>query len=111
MKHIKTLLFVLVLLPLLVGTAMAAELRVILIGTGRGFVEGGNDIFCDPDCEETHEQGTVVQLKAFPDDDSTFEGWMVNGEPHQGVLTIDREDILVTAKFSSETPLEEAVIW
>lgn len=111
MKQIKTLLFVLVFVPLLVGTVSAAQLKVLLVGTGRGDVEG-EEISCEPFCEETYEKGAVVHLKAFPDDDSAFEGWMVNGKPHEGVITIDQDVILVTARFELKTPPDELqVMW
>ena len=103
-RKIVVLIFVLLLLP--GGSVSAGKLTVILIGTGEGEVEG-EDIFCSPLCDYDYEKGTVVQLKAYPDDDSTFEGWLVNGEPHEGVITINQEDILVTAKFNRKTPADK----
>lgn len=105
MKHIKTLLVVFMLLPVLAGTASAAELRVLKIGPGDGFVEG-EDIWCGRECRATYEEGTLVQLKATALAGSRFIGWEVNGQPHEGALQIEG-DALVKAIFESDTPLDE----
>lgn len=109
MKHIKTLLFALVLLPLLVGTAMAAELRIITKGTGYGSVIGER-ILCPDICKQTYEEGTVVQLKAVPFSDSRFGGWLIDGEPHEGVITIEK-DTVVTAIFELIAGLDELTVY
>lgn len=102
MKYVKTLLLAVIVVSLLIGSTSAATLKVIKIGTGKGIVEGGR-IFCGSSCEETYKQKTVVHLKAIPDDHCQFIGWMVDGTPTQGVITIDQEDILMTAKFESNS--------
>ncbi len=111
MKHWKVVLLACVLLPLLTGIASAATLTVIIVGTGYGNVDG-EDIACRPFCSADYEKKSIVHLKATPYDNSTFEGWMVNGKPHEGVITIDQEDILITARFELEsTPDELEVMW
>lgn len=109
LKKFLLLAFVLLLLP--VGLASAATLTVIKVGTGYGDVDG-EDISCGPFCSATYQEKSVIHLKASPYDDSTFEGWMVNGKPHEGVIVIDQEDILITARFDLNTPLDEStVMW
>jgi hypothetical protein len=111
MKHLKTLLLAFVLLPLLVGTASAkeVELRVIRIGSGDGFVMG-EDICCGDDCKRNYEEGTIVHLKADPYPDSKFVGWLINDQPHEGVITID-QDTIVKAIFELKTGLDLSIYW
>ena len=96
MKYV--MLLIVLMLLLCFGTAFAAELTVITVGTGNGLVEG-EDIFCGSSCRANYEKGTVVHLKATPLNNSEFKGWRVNGKAHEGVIQIDDEDIIITAKF------------
>ena len=106
----KIVILLFILLVLFSGSASAAKLTVILVGTGLGDVRGGK-ISCGLTCEATYEKGTVVQLKAIPDvDTSIFVGWMVNGKPHEGVISIDEEDILIAARFDSKEPIDDIFI-
>ena len=113
-KFMKSTYLIVLIVLLLSGISIsgrAAELKVIIIGPGNGEVIG-EGIDCNPFCTASYPEKTVVQLKAVPDANSTFEGWYLNGEPSQGTITIDQEDILVAAKFSTTVPLEEnRVMW
>ena len=94
----KIVIQVFILLLSLEGSVSAAKLTVIKVGLGDGVVEGG-DIFCGSLCEEEYPEKTVVHLKATPEDDSSFVGWMLDGKPIEGVLTIDQKDLLLAARF------------
>lgn len=109
MKLFKTLFLVLMIGFLSVETGVAAKLTIIKIGTGEGMVEG-EDVFCGPFCEKNYEEKTVIHLKAIPYHDSRFVGWLVNGEPTEGVVTIDQEDLVVAAKFELNTLPDDLII-
>lgn len=79
-------------------------LSIEKIGTGDGTVIGSG-IDCGEDCLEVYVEGTAVWLQATPDEYSTFEDWMVNGEPLKGQLSI-KEDTIVTAVFEKIPPKE-----
>ena len=108
MKH-KKMLLLMILVPLLVDTAFAVQLTVIKVGTGDGIVDGER-IFCGSSCTQSFEKKTVVHLKAIPDSESRFIGWMVHGKPQTGVLTIDQEDLIVAARFESIVAPDDLVI-
>ena len=74
MKHWKIMIQLFVLLLLFGGSASAAKLTVVLVGTGYGAVDG-EDIFCGSHCSATYEKKSVAQLEAEAYDDSTFEGF------------------------------------
>ena len=99
MKYGKILILTLMIGLVWAETGVAASLTVIKVGTGDGIVEG-EEIFCGPFCKENYEEKTIIHLKAIPSDNSKFIGWMVNGKPTEGVITIDQEDIIVAAKLS-----------
>jgi len=111
MKQTRLMILLVGLLVGLSNSGWAAEVMVIKIGTGEGIVDGGDDIFCGASCEATYEKGTVVQLKAVPDENATFDGWLVNGKPHEGTLVVDDEHILVAAKFTSTIPPTDELEW
>ncbi len=73
-------------------------------GTGDGTVRGSG-IDCGEDCIEVFVEGTAVWLKADGDEYSTFEGWLVGGEPLTDRLVIE-EDTTVTAVFTKTPPKE-----
>jgi len=92
---------------------MAATLKVIRVGTGDGLVEG-EKIFCGPFCQKSYEEGTVIHLKATTfNDESVFRGWTVNGRPHEGVIRLEAEDMIVAARFDAVgwTPDELTMMW
>ena len=76
-------------------------------GTGDGSVRGSG-IDCGEDCIEVYVEGTAVWLKAAADEYSTFEGWLVDGEPLKDRLII-KEDTTVTAVFTKIPPKEYTV--
>ena len=111
MKQLMLVIGVGLFVALHTGTSMAATLKVLRVGTGEGKVIGG-EIECGPFCEADYPPETIVHLEAIPRKDSTFEGWMVNGKPSEGALVIRDEDILVTAKFSKESDLDDnTIMW
>ncbi len=69
-------------------------------GTGTGTVTGGG-IDCGADCTEVYVEGTVLNLKAIPDADATFAGWLVNGEQVTGAIPVT-DEIIVTAVFEQQ---------
>ena len=69
-------------------------------GTGDGTVTGSG-IDCGPDCIEVYQEGVVVFLKAEPNADSVFEGWLVDGNPPEGRIEMTK-DITVTAIFTGK---------
>ena len=82
--------------------ACAAKLTVTIQGTGDGFVFG-EGIDCgspdrEGDCEEIYSDETTLDLEPYPDDRSEFSGWLVDGQPQQGMLII-RKDMTLTAIF------------
>ncbi|GAK52862.1 hypothetical protein U14_04119 [Candidatus Moduliflexus flocculans] len=111
MKQARLMVLFVGLLVGLSNSGWAAEVMVIKIGTGEGIVDGGDDIFCGASCEATYEKGTVVQLKAIPDENAKFDGWLVNGKPHEGTLVVEDENILVAAKFTSTMPPTDELEW
>jgi hypothetical protein len=84
------------------GTSEGDEylLTVTKAGSGTGTVTGGG-IDCGVDCTEMYVEGTVLNLKAIPDADSTFAGWFVNGEQVTGAIPVD-DEIIVTAVFEKQ---------
>ncbi len=99
MKHFNTGLFALIMVSLLVGTASAAELQILVIGNG--FVQG-EGIGCSRNCTKTYEEGTVVHLKAIPFPNAKFVEWKIDGKAHKGVITIEK-DTVVSAIFQRKT--------
>ncbi len=110
MKHWKIVLLICMLMLLLTEAASAARLQVVLVGSGKGDVRGGK-IACGFTCEAHYQEKTVVQLKAIPNEHSTFVEWMVNGKPHEGIITIDEEDILIAARFELKAPFDDLFIY
>ena len=53
----------------------------------------------------------VVRLQAIPDDGSTFDGWLVNGKPYEGIFTLKEEGVLVAAKFTATTKQSNELKW
>jgi subtilisin-like proprotein convertase family protein len=89
----------LLLLSCLGKVASAAVVTVTIEGSGVGVVMGPA-LYCTQTCTETYPDKTALHLKAYPDPHSTFLGWRVNGEPHEGMLVIE-QDTTVTAIFES----------
>ncbi len=73
------------------------QLTVVTAGAGSGRVVG-EGIDCGADCSAEYAEGTVLNLKAIPEADSTFAGWLINGEAVTGPIAVDR-DMIVTAIF------------
>jgi len=139
MRQAHLLIFVMLLLVGISNSGLAADVLVIRIGTGEGIVDGGDEIFCGstceatdvtrlildtgdgsadeegiscvPPCETSDDAGTVVRLRAIPDDDSIFDGWLVNGKPYEGILTLKEEGVLVAAKFTATTKQSNELKW
>lgn len=84
--------------------AVKHGLSVEKTGTGDGSVRGSG-IDCGEDCIEVYVEGTAVWLKADSDEYSTFEGWLVDGQPLSDRLVI-KEDTTVTAVFEKIPPKE-----
>ncbi|PID56416.1 hypothetical protein CSB45_11195 [candidate division KSB3 bacterium] len=82
--------------------ASVAIVTVIIEGSGVGGVMGPA-LYCTQACTETYPDKTALHLKASPDPHSTFLGWRVNGEPHEGMLVVE-QDTTVTAIFESTLP-------
>jgi hypothetical protein len=76
------------------------SLTVEKSGTGDGTVTGSG-IDCGPDCIEVYQEGVVVFLKAEPDADSVFDGWLVDGNPPQGRIEMTK-DMNVIAIFNKK---------
>ena len=95
MKCWKIFLLIGIFLSMCASAALAVEVQVVVIG--HGYVSG-KDMSCMATCSQSYEKGAVVQFKAIPFPDSQFAGWTVNGESHQGVITIEK-DTVVTAVF------------
>ncbi len=85
-------------------TAPTHALSVEKQGTGDGNVRGSG-LDCGDDCQEVFVEGTAAWLKADGDEYSTFEGWLLNGEPLIDRLVI-KEDTTVTAVFEKIPPKE-----
>ncbi len=75
-------------------------LTVLKSGSGSGQVVG-EGIDCGHDCTERYPEGILLNLKAIPKQGSTFRGWLVNGEPADGILQIEATTT-VTATFETE---------
>jgi len=75
-------------------------LTVTKAGTGTGTVTGSG-IDCGTDCTEMYLEGTVLNLKATPDADSEFQGWLVNGQAVTGAIPVN-EVVNVTAAFNKK---------
>ena len=73
---------------------------VTLAGSGSGSVVGSG-IDCGTVCTSEYQEGTVLHLKAIPDEGSVFSAWLVNGEPITGPLSVG-ENMIVTAVFEAE---------
>ena len=72
---------VLILLMWLAPSAYAAPvtLTIIIDGSGSGVVTGSVGISCPPDCTETVQSGTSVELRVLPARASAFSGWSGGG--------------------------------
>lgn len=79
------------------GSVPTYMLTVITAGSGRGMVTG-TGIECGADCTELYPEGTILNLKAHPGADSSFVGWLINGDYLSGLVPVDR-DMIVTAIF------------
>jgi hypothetical protein len=78
-------------------------LTVTKEGSGSGLVRSGPEgIYCGTDCSEDYTSGTLVDLKAYPDDDSTFVGWSGDPDCSDGEVTMDA-DKTCTATFDLTT--------
>jgi uncharacterized repeat protein (TIGR01451 family) len=80
-------------------------LDVVIEGTGQGrVVSTPTGIDCAPDCQNIFEDNETVQLSAFPESGSSFDGWSGDcsgtTNPIQFTLTADRT---CTANFSRPT--------
>jgi hypothetical protein len=74
-------------------------------GTGTGTVTGGG-INCGPSCSTqtiSCEEHTSIVLQAQEEPNSMFDGWLVNGQPVTGEITVT-SDLTVTAVFNSTCP-------
>ena len=67
-------------------------------GTGNGTVEGAG-IDCGEDCIEVYQEGSVLFLKAVADENSEFEGWLVDGKMTTERLEI-QDDTTAIAVFN-----------
>jgi hypothetical protein len=86
-------------------------LTVTKSGTGSGTVTGGG-ITCGPACSEQtmlYEEHTSIVLQAQEEPDSTFDGWLVNGSPVTGEITVT-ENVTITAVFTTNVPNQPPVI-
>jgi hypothetical protein len=110
MKHVKIVLFTVLAVSLFVGTALAEEVDVQFLIIGHGYVRGEN-LSCASNCTKSYEVGSIVQLKAIPSPSSTFVEWKVNGESHDGIITIEK-DTVVTAifKLKTEVPTDDVTV-
>ena len=71
-------------------------------GDGRGAILVNDDVVCDPECTETqvpYVEGETLTIDATPESNSTFDGWLINGETVSGAATIVSGDT-VTAIFA-----------
>ena len=92
--------------------AQMRALRVEMTGTGTGAVHdcraaddcSGGRIVCGTQCMALYADGASVLLKAMPDADSAFSGWLVNGEPPTSNDLQMTQDVTVTATFTRCAP-------
>ena len=92
--------------------AQMRALRVEMTGTGTGAVHdcraaddcSGGRIVCGTQCMALYADGASVLLKAMPDADSAFSGWLVNGEPPTSNDLQMTQDVTVTAMFTRCAP-------
>ena len=84
-------------------------LNVSKAGTGGGTVSGLPDgIACGAVCVESVDYGSIITLSATPDDGSQFICWEGGGCPGTGNCVVTAlDDVTVTAKFYSQTALNE----
>lgn len=92
-------------LVVLTGSATAATVTVTKQGPGDGTVQS-DGIDCGSDCTEVYPDESLVFLKATPNADSLFKGWLVDGQPQQGALVI-KNDMTVTAIFDRKMNLSD----
>ena len=83
--------------PLTLDGKTLYRLTVTTGGSGGGTVTGAG-IACGDDCTEWYAEGTVLNLKAVPDADSEFTGWLINGEAVTEAVPVD-DEMIVTAVF------------
>ncbi|GAK58390.1 hypothetical protein U27_05364 [Candidatus Vecturithrix granuli] len=106
MKHFTIFLLLLLFGVWSAGTALADEAEVQILVIGEGFVRG-EEIGCSSSCTKSFEKGTVVHLKAIPFPNARFVAWKVNGQLHEGVITIEG-DTVVSAIF--ERTIEDPML-
>jgi hypothetical protein len=75
-------------------------LTITVDGSGSGVVKSSVAISCPPDCTETVESGTSVQLYVFPSAGSAFTGWTGGG---------CSGDDLCTTTISSDTTVTATI--
>jgi len=90
------------------------SITIIKDGDGDGYVKDGdgNRYVVGDDVRVTFEADGTIILTAVPDSDSTFDGWIVNGE-YCGSSTQIRlnvtDDLVVRVIFSKKTDMENAI--
>lgn len=73
------------------------QLTIEKQGDGEGVVVGYG-IACGKDCAEFYQEGKAVFLKATPSPGSRFAGWLHDGKPLNGQMTM-MQDMTITAVF------------
>lgn len=86
-----------------------ATLNVSITGTGVGTVTSTPaGISCGVDCTEVYDMGTVVNLSAIPDANSSFAGWSGGGCSGTGTCMITMNaDMTVSAIFNILPPVAD----
>lgn len=90
-------------MPTVTPTPQTYQLTIDRQGTGGGMVHG-EGIACGHDCTEAYQDGTSLELHAYPDALSQFVNWFVDGEPLQEMDLAIHRDMTVTAVFDLVPP-------
>lgn len=104
--------FLLIATLILHKNVLAAELRVIRIGSGDGFIlDDQQKLWCGDECNATYEENTLVHLQVEPYPDCIFIGWLVNDQPHEGNTFLIKHDVLIKAVFERTGKNELQIFW
>ncbi len=109
------------LIALVVGQTAFAQthtLQVQITGDGRGVVRdcqaaercAGDRIACGAQCLALFRDGETVLLKALPDADAAFGGWLVNGAAPASQEIQMTQDVIVTVTFTRQADVEPPVV-
>lgn len=87
------------------GEDETVNLTITMDGAGSGRVSSSPDgLFCETDCTEDYNSGTLVTLTAAPYSESNFAGWSGGGCSGTATCTLSMDaDTTVTAIFNLST--------